>query len=262
MSKRLIVCLFGVFLFSKILVQAEEEKKILIINENKLKVWDSPDTNLSPKHILLKYDIVSIQKELYYNQKKWFFIKYVNQANSTTKDTLGYIEISPDLKDIVPINLLRNAKVYLAFNPATIITVDLMETKWEYTGEIYEQKVSSSNIEAEIVKEWYQIKCHLFVPCTEEGYILQNKKFYKAFNLNDAHRRVKAVKTHPNWKKIFKEKILSGYITEQMTSDMVRASWGEPKKIQKGTPQIWWYGTESKPIKVKFIKHRVVEWEK
>jgi hypothetical protein len=195
-------------------------------------------------------------------QRKWYQVRYTDYKRSTIADTTGYIEVAPDLKDIVPIKVLQEAYLHLSLDPSIKIKIDLMDEKWTYTDEVFEQRLTEEGAEDEVIKEWYKIQTRIFIPYKTEGYILKGNKYYKAFSEDDALRRVRAIKKNPRWKVIFKEKVLGGFITEKMNREMVRASWGEPRSIKRGTAQVWMYGTNSRPVRVKFVNGKVVEWDK
>jgi hypothetical protein len=243
---------------------AEPPKNVLILAEDNLGVRLVPDQKLPEKIALPRLSIMEIKKEEFANQYRWYYVTYTNLEKSSVRDTSGYIEVAPDLKDVVPIKVLQNAYLYFTLDPPTKYRINLLDARWQYTDEIYEQKQSgtTSADDEEVVKEWYKIRCQIFLPSLEEGYIPTDKQFYRAFNMDDAERRVKAVQTNAGWEKVLKEKILGGFISERMTMDMVKASWGEPRKIEYGSPQMWLYGTVAEPVRVKFSKGQVIDWDK
>jgi hypothetical protein len=240
----------------------EPVKNILIIGTSQVPVRENPNPDEAAVTKLPLYDIVEVLKEDQSYQRKWYQVRYTDYQRSTVSDTTGYIEVAPDLKDIIPTQVMQDAFLYLSIDPAVRVKIDLLDEKWSYTDEIFEQKLTEEGAEDEVIKEWYEIRCRIFIPYLAEGYILQGNTYFRAFSESDAIRRVKAVKKNPRWKDIFKEKVLGGFITEKMSRDMVRASWGEPRSIKKGTDQVWIYGTDAKPVQVTFVNGQVAEWDK
>jgi hypothetical protein len=240
----------------------EPPKNILILGDQNVEVRDVANLKVNAKITLPQFSILEIKKEEFVNQYRWYYVVYTNLERSSVRDTTGYIEVAPDLKDIVPMKVLQNAFLYFSIDPPNKYKIDLLEAKWAYTNDVYEQKLSAANAEDEVVKEWYKVRCTIFLPAFEEGYVPTDKMYYRAFTRDDAERRIKAVKAHPEWENVYKEKILGGFISEHMSMNMVKASWGEPQKIEYGAPQLWIYGTEADPTRVKFSRDQVIEWDK
>jgi hypothetical protein len=87
----------------------------------------------------------------------------------------------------------------------------------------------------------------IYHPIVRDSYVHKSQvRVFDGHQCDALHRRVEAIKGNPEWPMEIKNLIFDGKVRLEMTSDQVRASWGEPNDINRsvgswGVREQWVY---------------------